>query len=586
VNDLLATALAGALARAKGPRARLWLTRCAGWEGPLPAAVLADDDELDRILDAVWRSRSEAERRLLGQVFTPRPVARQLLLEVGEVAGGVLDPACGGGIFLVEAARLLAARGRARGLGPQQLAREVLEQVHGIDIEPDTARLARLMLGLEVVEILGAQAEDCLDELPLPSVDCRDATEAGALDALRGRVGAVVGNPPYREAKGMGSRARDQLRARFGAELSGAFDVYLCFVLLGLELVGEEGRVGLVLPNKFLVARYASELRARLAQSHRLHALLDLSELDVFGRVGVYPVLVVLGPPTARYKSCFGVDRPERLGQRPLPGLDVDSDLPGRLVPQPVWFTPPSRELCGLLERLTDQPRLGAVATARSTCSFHAKGLRERYVLPSDVLPDGLPYLGGLSFNRRNEIQPYRVHWHGFRIRYAEEELRAIGNPLPPLARFQQPKLVICQHARSGIAWFDEEGRFITKDVYPIVLGREPDPELVAALAAVLNSRVFSVLYAILYRGIAIGGGYLHFLPVFLHAMPVPDLSAPVRSRLADDVRALQQDPSSQRAHRLDSQVAELYGLSDAEHEAVIAFAGRLGFGEDLLSRR
>jgi hypothetical protein len=586
VNDLLATALAGALARVASQRARLWLTRCAEWEGPPPPPVHAGDDELDRILDAVWRSRSEAERRQLGQVFTPRPMARQLLLEVGEVAGGVLDPACGGGIFLVEAARLHVARGRQRGLGPQQLAREVLAQIHGIDIDPDTARLARLMLGLEIVELLGDKAEESLDSLPLPSVWCRDATAPGALEAFQGRIGAVVGNPPYREAKGMGTAARDQLRARFGADLSGAFDVYLCFVLLGLELVGEQGRVALILPNKFLVARYAAELRARLAQSHRLHTLLDLSELDVFGRVGVYPVLVVLGPPTARYKSCFGVGSSSRLGERPLPGLEVDSDLPGRLLSQPVWFTPPNRELCGLLERLTDQPRLGAVATARSTCSFHAKGLRERYVQPADVLPDGLPYLGGLSFNRRNEIQPYRVHWHGFRIRYAEEELRAIGNPLPPLARFQQPKLVICQHARSGIAWFDEEGRFVTKDVYPIVLGRQPDPELVAALAAVLNSRVFSVLYAILYRGIAIGGGYLHFLPIFLHAVPVPPLPAPVRARLAEQVRALQHHPTPQGAQQLDEQVAELYELTEAEYQAVIAFAGRLGFGEDLLIRR
>jgi hypothetical protein len=264
----------------------------------------------------------------------------------------------------------------------------------------------------------------------------------------------------------------------------------------------------------------------------------------------------------------------------------VDSELPGKLLRQPVWFTPPDRELCGLLERLADQPRLGSVATARSTCSFHAKGLRERYVQPADALPEGLPYLGGLSFNRRNEIQPYQVHWHGFRIRYDEDELRSIGNPLPPLARFQQPKLVICQHARSGIAWFDEEGRFVTKDVYPIVLGHKPDPELVAALAAVLNSRVFSVLYAILYRGIAIGGGYLHFLPIFLHAVPVPTLSAPVRARMAEQVRALQQAPSPEVARQLDDQVAELYQLTESEQQAVTAYAKRLGFGEDLLVRR
>ena len=36
-----------------------------------------------------------------------------------------------------------------------------------------------------------------------------------------------------------------------------------------------------------------------------------------------------------------------------------------------------------------------------------------------------------------------------------------------------------------------------------------------------LNSRVVSVVYWLLFRGIQIGGGYLHFLPVYLRRLPV-----------------------------------------------------------------
>lgn len=587
MNDLLETALAGAIAHT-GPRARAWLSRCAEWSGPLPAEMHASDGDLDQLLDTVWRSRSDEQRASLGAVFTPRNVAKQLLLELYDSSDptGLLDPACGGGIFLMEAARLCAARERSRGRSPIEIARKVLAEIHGIDIDADTVRLARLLLGREVIHLLGEDAETIIDDLPLPSVCCRDAMEAGALDRYRGHVNAVVGNPPYREAKGMDKTYRDSLRARFGDSLCGAFDIYLCFLLLGLELVGAQGHVGLVLPNKFLVARYAELLRTSLSEGQRLRTLLDLSELDVFGQVGVYPMIVVLGPAQHSFKACFAVTAAEHLGREPLPGLSVPNSLPLRVRHPPVWFVPPNEVLCSLIERLTSWERLSMHVRVRSACSFHEKGLRERYISSSKELPDGIPYLGGQSFNRRNEIQPYRVAWQGFRIRYDEEELRAAGNPLPPLDCFQQPKLVICQHARSTIAWFDEGGRFITKDVYPIVLSLSRDPDLVAAMAALFNSRIFSVLYAILYRGIAIGGGYLHFLPVSLHNMPVPSFSPAERAALAGQVRALQSQPSPARAAQLDDEITEFYQLTAAERDAVHIHAKRIGFGEDLLSRR
>jgi tRNA1(Val) A37 N6-methylase TrmN6 len=565
--DLVARALAAALGDAPGPRAAGWLARCAGWDGPLPAP---SGEDLDQLCDEAWRARDRRDRRRLGQVFTPRAVARQVLLETpGADRDELLDPACGAGVFLVEAAALRLARGEP----PER----VLATVHGVDLDPRAVALARVLLGHEVVRRT-PDAEDRVEGWPLPSVVCADATDP-ELPARFAGVRVVVGNPPYREAKGMPAAERDRLRRRFRVE--GAFDLYLCFVQLALELVGPEGAVGFVLPNKLLVARYANELRRRLLVEGQLHAILDLSELDVFGRVGVYPVVVVLGPPKDRFKAAFAVRTAAELGRAPLEALEIPTDLVRRLADPPVWLTVPDAVVLGLLDRLAGSvPPARAQLEARSTCSFHAPGLRERY-----VGAEGLPYLGGKSFTRRNEVQPFRVDWQGYRIRYAEDELRALGNPLPPLARFLRPKLVLCQHARAPIAWFDAEGRFVTKDVYPIAVAAA-GPTETAALAAVLNSRVFGVLYALMYRGIAIGSGYLHVLPAFLHTVPLPALGA-VADRLADAVVALQAAPDRDAFERLDHQVAELYGLTDPEAEAVRRFADdRLGFAPDPFARR
>ncbi|MEQ1505814.1 MAG: TaqI-like C-terminal specificity domain-containing protein, partial [Myxococcota bacterium] len=549
-------------------------------------------EDLDALSDLAWRSRDRAERRRLGQVFTPRRVARQVLLELGPAApaGGILDPACGGGVFLAEAVGLRAARARARGWDPAAIGRDLVAHVHGVDVDPGTARLARLVTGDRIVSALGPDAAAVVPSLPLPDVWCADATAAGALERLTD-VAWIVGNPPYREAKGMAPEARDALRARFGDRLDGAFDLWACFVELALEHLdrvddgepagdaGDERRIGFVLPNKGLVARYAAGLRRRLGADRRLHALIDLSERDVFGKVSVYPVIVAIGPPTPTFRSTFAVPPTAPLGEARLPGVPVDAGLPQRLMDPPVWFTVPDRALHGLIDRLAGRvPPLGHQAEVRSTCSFHVRGLRERYVGPGDAVPDGLPYLGGQSFARTSEVRPYGVDWAGYRIRFAADELRAIGNPLPPLGLFQRPKVVVRQHAKRAIAWFDAEGRFVTKDVYPIVVPRRGDGPMAAALTAVLNSRVFSVVYAVVYRGIAVGGGYLHFLPAMLGPVPVPELDPDTVEALADGVTAVQADPTAAGIEALDDRVSALYGLDDAEREAVRAFAARLGF--------
>ena len=103
-------AVAGAVAEARvGADVAAWVRACAGVT-PSPGVVVDGDPtaRVDEVLDAAWRSAPEAVRVGLGQVFTPRATARQLLHETGFFddprEGHLVDPACGGGIFLMEAA--------------------------------------------------------------------------------------------------------------------------------------------------------------------------------------------------------------------------------------------------------------------------------------------------------------------------------------------------------------------------------------------------------------------------------------------------------------------------------------------------
>lgn len=498
-------ALAAAVAR--HPDAAAWLAACAG--RPLPED-LAGSGEAPAPWDVAWARASDAlwtRGTGVGQVFTPKAHADALLDELGYDGGALLDPACGGGVFLVAAA--------ARHADPAR----ILEDVRGVDLDPACADLARLALGVAALD-RGAAPDR------LPDVRRADALAARRLPPAR----FVVGNPPFLETKGRDRRLSARLQRRFPS-LTGAWDLYAAFLELALEM--EPEAIAFVLPNKFLVARYAESLRERLVGRYGPAALLDWSAEPVFARVGVYPVGLVLRPAEA----CRTPGR----GEVPVAALRDAG----------VWFPPPRPPLDGLLRRLLGGPRLGEHVTVRTTVSFHARGLRERY-----VGAEGLPYLGSASYQRQLEVEPFAVRWAGGRIRYAAEELAALGNPLPPLSQFQRPKVVFAQHARRLIAAPDPDGVYVTKDTYPVAWG--PDPH---DLAALFNSRLYSVVYRLLHGGIAISSGYLHFLPRMLGRMPwVDPAGLPV-----------EQDA-------LDAEVARRLALTTAEEEAVRAEAVGMGF--------
>ncbi|MEO0606096.1 MAG: hypothetical protein AAF211_32000, partial [Myxococcota bacterium] len=83
---------------------------------------------------------------------------------------------------------------------------------------------------------------------------------------------------------------------------------------------------------------------------------------------------------------------------------------------------------------------------------------------------------------------------------------------------------------------------------------------------------------------IQISGGYLHFLPVYLRTVPVPDPGA--WAALGPSVAALQASPDEAQAEAVDDAVMAAYRLGAADRRRVRAHTDRqLGFAPELLAR-
>jgi adenine-specific DNA-methyltransferase len=186
-----------------------------------------------------------------GAYYTPPSLAARLISLAGEAGADwatarVLDPACGGGAFLVPVARqMIAAR-------PMRQARESIAGIasclRGQEIDPFAAWLSQVALDLTLAPLARAAG------VPAPSL-----VTIG--DSLRGRPPAcafdlVIGNPPYGRVTLM-----DAERLHFSRGLYGHANLYGLFTDLALRHCKADGLIAYVTPTSFLGGEYFKRLR-------------------------------------------------------------------------------------------------------------------------------------------------------------------------------------------------------------------------------------------------------------------------------------------------------------------------------------
>ena len=212
-----------------------------------------------------WLADHLVERCLAAASVEPAPECGPMAPHSGAGSAGamsVCDPACGGGAFLIAAARGLEARGHSR----QEIIRDLL---WGADVDPVGLAAAEVALALWA------------GEAPPPGhLVAGDALARGAAlwrGAPVGGFGAVVGNPPFLSQLGRATTRpaaeTERLRARFGEAVRMYTDAAWLFLLLGCDLVRPGGAVTMVQPLSVVAARDAAAVRAALGERAHLHEL-------------------------------------------------------------------------------------------------------------------------------------------------------------------------------------------------------------------------------------------------------------------------------------------------------------------------
>jgi len=270
----------------------------------------------------------------------------------------ILDPACGSGSFLIQAYQRLLDWYRDRYVegGPERRAkgrrpilyqaaggewrlttaerkRILLNNIYGVDIDPQAVEVTKLSLLLKVLE--GENDETLSSSLKLfheralpdlsANIRCGNSLIGpvfydGALPGMLGEedryrinvfdwkaefpgvfagggFDAVIGNPPYIRIQTMKEWAPLEVefyKTAFVSAGKGNYDIYVAFVEKGLGLLNAKGMLGFILPHKFFNAQYGESLRALLAKGKHLSEVIHFGDAQVFAGATTYTCLLFL----------------------------------------------------------------------------------------------------------------------------------------------------------------------------------------------------------------------------------------------------------------------------------------------------
>jgi adenine-specific DNA-methyltransferase len=314
----------------------------------------------------------KAFRARHGIFYTP-PALVECLLAMAEEAGvdwktgRVLDPACGGGAFLVgAAARMVRA---LDGAEPAIVLQSIAARLQGFDIDPFGAWLAQAMLTIALKPVADVAGRD------VPNVvKVRDSLEDRENEVAR--YDLVVGNPPY----GRITLAPAE-RTRFARSLFGHANLYGVFTDAALRWVKRGGLIGYVTPTSMLSGLYFKALRTLLAAEAPPLAVNFISERDgVFTDVLQETMLATYRKGGERITGKVGlidIAQNNSILRRKIGSFALPE------APQSPWLLPRSRTETALTKQLRSMPhRLRdygyGVSTGPLVWNRHKEQFRDR----------------------------------------------------------------------------------------------------------------------------------------------------------------------------------------------------------------
>lgn len=510
----------------------------------------------------------------------------------------ILDPACGGGAFLLAAYRYLLKTGShrlGRSLSLGERIDSLRQSIFGVDLDKQAVTVTRVALQLECLRESARLNEPSWDDLQRLS-ECLPLTirhgnaliadgdqglmwEAAFPEVMaEGGFDIVLGNPPYLDSEGMSVWMPQwrQYCTRHYASARGNWDLFCVFIEKALALCKPGGYHSFIVPNKLAVAPYASAVRSLLTTQSVLHSIRDYSQAAVFA-AAVYPLVYVVqkrSPVQIQDQSTCSVTRPVRYECMARNGKHVQHStwLPPTqfTMPNAVWLLNPAVDRAAIVLRLCQQfanletlAQVQGAATVSEAYDIKALIHNQERLRPESVAEEARAISLNTQTSSRSghhsiqpdaELMPTTIHVinSGTIDRYcslwATKRLRYLGT------NFVQP-VVVCQDledrfprrfqqataAKIIVASMTKRLECIVDTHGTILAGKSTsiirpyDLPLLYVLG-ILNSQPMHQIVLQCFGSNSLQGGYLRIGPPQLKTLPIPCPEGDLGDRLVQHV--------------------------------------------------
>ena len=226
-----------------------------------------------------------SERRRFGQFYTSPDVVDLInAFCIRESSDHVLDPACGGGTFLV---RAYYRKRELSGVAVDTPAthEKLLGEIFGVDIAAFPAQLSTINLAVRHLSDQGnyprvAKASFFDAHSGIPLYDIPLTGDSVRRIALRD-LDAIVGNPPYIRQELIGTSDKAKYSALYKKQwpgqtaLSGRSDIYAYFFTHAAHLLKPGGYLGFVTSVGWLDTEYGFKLQEFFLRNFRIIAVIE-----------------------------------------------------------------------------------------------------------------------------------------------------------------------------------------------------------------------------------------------------------------------------------------------------------------------
>lgn len=542
----------------------------------------------EKLLDRSLPARPDCQIRKSGGVYyTPRSIAQYIVEQtVGTLLDTqnsvrVLDPACGGGIFLLTAYQYLLDR---HPTAPADRAQILLDCIFGVDLDPEAIVVTQLALLLKLLESPSTAVPDLAR-----NIQCGNTVIGTAPPVMQGSFDVVIGNPPYLDSEQMAAHLPDWRRycVQHYRTAAGNWDLFCVFIEKSLELCQTGGYTSLIVPNKLASADYAAAARSLLCCENQLRSIRDYSQVKVFA-AAVYPLVYVAQKQLPIASTVhYELVAPERdsMDEARSETIAATADFASEHFSRQPWMLSVHFQQIALCKRLHQLPPLASIAQI-----WGAATVAEAYALKPLICEMPICDDGDLKLVNSGTIDRYRTLWGEKRLRYlgATYLHPAIPQNLTqhlPQKRHQQatqPKLLIAGMTKQLECAIDLKGEILAGKSTSIITAMSSDINL-CYLLGLLNSRLVNLDFTHCFGGNRLQGGYFRIAPPQLKQIPIPLLDNRDDRHRHDRMVALveqllrlqdRQNPSpwleqSDLEQQIDRLVYELYHLTDVEIEAV-----------------